>query len=149
QRLLEAPRAIQRGGPPEPQDVPDFVGDLDPALAAHFLLDQLHGKQRREVLGADGLPGARGQHRRRRGLEIGLDVVPLRWQVLLAQDDLGFALVATHGGLLADVGRHPYEIAPTIPKREAGCQTRGVTGGSACRWARRRGPWSGCRARGR
>src|SRR5437867_2542074 len=59
ERLLQAPRAIERGGPPQPQDVAHLVGDLDPALAADLLLDQLHREQRREIGGADRLLGAR------------------------------------------------------------------------------------------
>src|SRR5207249_9653315 len=50
ERLLEAARAIERRRPPQAIDVTDLVGDLDPALLADLLLDQLHREERRQVL---------------------------------------------------------------------------------------------------
>src|SRR5262249_60412067 len=55
ERLLEATGAIERRRAPETIDVAHRFRNLDPALLAHRLLDQLHGKQRREAFGPDGL----------------------------------------------------------------------------------------------
>ena len=105
--LLQPPGAVERRRPPQPVDVADLVGDLDPALLADFLLDQLHGEQRRQVGRPDRLLGAGVQHRRRRRLEVGLDVVPLGRDVLLVEDELGAGTVdcAGHTDLLG--GRQP------------------------------------------
>src|SRR2546430_15290140 len=59
ERLLEAPGAVERRRPPQPIDVADLVGDLDPPLLAHLLLDELHRGERGEVLGPDRLAGDR------------------------------------------------------------------------------------------
>jgi hypothetical protein len=88
ERLLEPARAIERRGPPQAQDVPHLVGDLDPPLLAHLLLDQLHREEGREVLGADGLAGAGMERRRERRLEVRLDVVPLGRHLLLGEQVL-------------------------------------------------------------
>src|SRR5206468_7382583 len=103
ERLLESPRAKQRRRAPELEDVAHLVGDLDPARLADLLLDQLHREERGEILRADRLAGARVQHGRRGRLEVGLDVVPLRRNVLLVEEELGPRLVARlgcHTGLL-------------------------------------------------
>src|SRR6266478_5921 len=86
--LLEAARAIERRRPPQPIDVTDLVRDLDPALLADLLLDQLHRKQRRQILRPDRVLRPGVEHRRRRRLEVGLDVVPLRRDVLLVEQEL-------------------------------------------------------------
>ena len=101
ERLLESARAEERRRPPEAQDVPHFFRDLDPALLTDFLLDQLHREERRQVLRPDRLAGAGMKHGRERRLQIGLDVVPLRRNVLLVEEEFGAVLVGwRHAGLL-------------------------------------------------
>src|SRR3990170_709304 len=104
ERLLEPPRAVERRRPPQAVEGAHGLGDLDPALLADLLLDQLHREQRRQVLGPDRLAGAGVQRRRQGGLEVGLDVVPLRRDVLLVEQELGAVLVGRlrHTGLLGD-----------------------------------------------
>jgi hypothetical protein len=97
ERFLQPPRAVERRGAPQAVDVAHLVGDLDPALLADLLLDQFHGEQRGEVRRADRLLGAGMQHRRRRRLEVGLDVVPLGRDVLLVERELR-ALAIDLGG---------------------------------------------------
>ena len=88
ERFLETPGAVQRRRAPQPIDVANLVRDLDPALAADLLLDQLHREERREIGRADRLLGAGMQDRRRRRLEVSLDVVPLGGNVLLVEHEL-------------------------------------------------------------
>src|SRR5207244_11780337 len=87
----------ERRRPPQPIDVADLVGDLDPPLLAHLLLDELHREEWGEVLGPDRLAGPRMEGRRQRGLDVGLDAVPIGRNVLLAGDELRLALVAGIG----------------------------------------------------
>ena len=105
ERLLEPPRAIERGGAPQAQDVAHLVGDLDPALLADLLLDQLHGEERSQILRPDRLAGARVQRRRQGRLEVGLDVVPAGGQLLLGEKVLG-----GHVGGLPSHGAVSFEI---------------------------------------
>jgi hypothetical protein len=74
--LLQPARAQQRGRAPQLVDLSDLLRDVDEALAADLLLDQLHREQRQEVRGSDRLLGAGVQHRGQRPREVGLDVVP-------------------------------------------------------------------------
>src|SRR5262249_41240397 len=76
ERLLQAVGPVERRRSPQTIDVPDRFRDVDPALLAHLLLDDLHWKERHEILGADGLERAGMDHRRERRRQIGLDVVP-------------------------------------------------------------------------
>ena len=86
ERLLQVAGAIERRRPPHAIDVAHRPGDLDFALGADFLPDQRHREQRREVVGADRLAGSGMQHRRR-GRQIGGDVVPNARDPILAQLD--------------------------------------------------------------
>ena len=61
ERALEPARAQQRGRAPELVDLANLVGDLDLRLGRDLLLDQRHREQRREVLGAERLLGARDE----------------------------------------------------------------------------------------
>src|SRR5439155_22103793 len=90
EHLLEAERADERRRSPEFVGVTDGLGDLDPALPAHLLLDQLDRKERGKVRRTYRLPRARMQRRRERRWQVGLDVVPMRRKVLLIE--LKFAL---------------------------------------------------------
>ena len=65
ERALEAPRAVERGRPPQPVDLAHLVGDRDLGLGRDLLLDQRHREERRQVLGAERLLG-RGVERRMR-----------------------------------------------------------------------------------
>ena len=85
QRLLQAARAKQRRGPPLRIDLPHFAGNLDLPLGADFLQDQAHGKQRRQVVGADGFQRAGVQRRRHRLGQIGGNVVPGMGNAVLRQ----------------------------------------------------------------
>src|SRR4051812_50177567 len=63
ERLLETMSAEQRARPVQPICVAHFLGDLDLAILAHDLLDQLHREEWREVGGSDRLSGTRGKDR--------------------------------------------------------------------------------------
>ena len=89
QQLLQPVGAEQRRRPPELVDVDDLAGDVDVVLAGHLLADQLHREQRRQVVGADRLEGARVQRRRRGRGQVGDDVVPLVRDLRLVKDELG------------------------------------------------------------
>ena len=76
QRLLEPPGAAQRRGPPEPVDVANRAGNLDPPFCAHLLPDQRAGKNRCQVLLHQRLPGP-GMNGRRQGEgQVGRHIVP-------------------------------------------------------------------------
>ncbi len=74
--LLQAPGPEQRRGPPQPVDIDDRLGNVDKSLWRHFLGDERGGEQRRQVIGADRLPGARMQRWWRGGGQVRDDVVP-------------------------------------------------------------------------
>ena len=76
ERLLQAARAEERRGTPLRVDLAHRAGNLDLALGADLLQDEAHGKERREIVGAERLQRA-GVQRRRHGLgQVGGDVVP-------------------------------------------------------------------------
>src|SRR5262249_35048635 len=102
ERLLEAAGAHQWRGSPEPVDVEDAARDVDVRLAGDLLADQCHREQRCEVVGADGLAGARVQRWRWWCREVGHDVVPLRGDLGLVEEE-GRALRG-HPRILARAG---------------------------------------------
>ena len=55
QGRLQVAGPVQGAGPPQLIDAQHLVGDGDPALRAHFLLDQGPGKDGRQVVRGDGL----------------------------------------------------------------------------------------------
>ena len=59
ERALQALRAVERGRTPQPVHVADLVGDRDLRLGRDLLLDQPHGEDRRQVVGAERLLGRR------------------------------------------------------------------------------------------
>jgi hypothetical protein len=65
ERLLQAPGADERGRPPQLIDLAHLFRDLDKALFAHFLQDQIHREEHRQEIGCHRLHGLRVQHRRR------------------------------------------------------------------------------------
>ena len=89
QRLFQPVRAVQRGGPPQPVDVEHVGRDVDVGVGGHFLADELHREQRREVLRAHRLERPRVQRRGRRRGQVGDHVVPLAGDLGLIQSDLG------------------------------------------------------------
>ena len=80
--------AVQRARPVEPVRLADGLGDLDLPVAADFLADERHREQRGEVVWADGLAGARMEHRGGWHREVGDDVVPGARDALLVEDEL-------------------------------------------------------------
>ena len=98
ERRLQAVGAIERRRPVEGIGVAHRTGDLDLALGAHFLADEGHGEERREVGGPDRLARAGVQHRGRRRRQVGRDVVPDARDARLIQHELGALL--RHGPLL-------------------------------------------------
>jgi len=68
-------------------DAPHFVGNGEPTLGAHFLLNEFHGKDGGQVLGSDGLAGARMEIGRQGGGQIRQEIIPLLGHFRLAQVD--------------------------------------------------------------
>ncbi len=66
QGLLQAMRPEERRGPVHGVGLAHRLRDLDLALRAHLLADQGHGEERQQVIGPDGLLGARVERRRQR-----------------------------------------------------------------------------------
>ena len=90
ERLLEAHRAQQRRGPPQRVNFADLVGDRDPAVGAHFLLDEVFRENRQQGLRRYRLFGARMQRRRQRLGKVRQKIIPLFGNVLLAQRETDF-----------------------------------------------------------
>ena len=114
EELLEPPCAKQRARPPESEHVEHAAGDVDVRVARHLLFDQRHREQRRQVVGPDRLVGARMQRRRRRRRQVGDDVVPLRRDLGLFEQDLR---VVGHGvpSDVAGSGRHDAASSARAP----------------------------------
>ena len=85
ERLLKPARAVERRRTPLRINLPHLFGNLDLALAADFLKNQAHGKQRSQIVRADGLMRAGVQRRRQRLGQIGKHVVPDTWNAVLRQ----------------------------------------------------------------
>mmetsp|Transcript_65118 Transcript_65118/g.115890 ORF Transcript_65118/g.115890 Transcript_65118/m.115890 type:complete len:324 (+) Transcript_65118:601-1572(+) len=77
QQLLQSPGAEERRGPPAPVNLKDRLGNVNVALSADLLQNQVHGKQRGQIRGADGLVCAGVQWWGWRRGQVGDDVVPL------------------------------------------------------------------------
>ncbi len=90
--LLQAPRPVQRAGPPLLVDVEHGTGNVDVAVLAHLLQDEGHGEQRRQIVRPHRLLRARVEHGRRRLGKIRDHVVPLGGQLGLVEQDLGVVL---------------------------------------------------------
>ena len=63
-------------------------GNRDLRVLADLLEDQLHREERREVVGADRLAGARVQHGLRRARHVGADVVPAPRKLRFGEQEL-------------------------------------------------------------
>ena len=138
---LEAMGAIQRARPVEPIGVADRVRDLDLALGADLLADERHREQRRQVVRADRLVGARVERRRRRDGQVGRDVVPGPRDPRLIEDELRLARIrGRHGDLLGrcpGVGSGPApDRVASLARATAAAQPDGPLGDAARRrWA--------------
>ena len=109
ERLLETARAVERRRPPLPVDRSHLLGDRDESIGRDLLPDDRHREERREVVRADGLPGAGVEHGRRGCREIGRDVVPGLREPALVEDVLHLvghlALLSLGGGARVCAGR--------------------------------------------
>ncbi len=85
ERLFQTVGTEQRRRPPQLVNFTDFVGDIDPALRRHLLLDQRHRENGQHFVRGDRLHGPRADHRRQRAGHIGNDVVPLTRDLVFRQ----------------------------------------------------------------
>jgi hypothetical protein len=81
-------RAEHRCRAPEAEYITHWLRNLDLALHAHFLHDQGHGEERRQIVRTDGLQGPRMQDGGRRLGQVGLNVVPEAWHLAFFQQVL-------------------------------------------------------------
>ena len=123
QRLFQAAGAEERRGTPLRIKLPHFAGNLDLALLAHFLQNQTHGKQRRQVVGTERLQGSWMQRRRHRRGQIGGNVVPGKRNAILRQVVLdGFhaqILTAERAGAALPTPKISLR-APPLPTQSVG-----------------------------
>ena len=85
QLFFQAPRSYQGSRPPDAVDRKDLLGDVDPALGAHLLLDEVHREHRRQ-----GFRGHRLAVRPQGGVhfDVRQDIVPLPWHLIFGEGDL-------------------------------------------------------------
>ena len=88
ERLLEAHCPQQRCWAPQRVNVAYGLGDFDPPFRTHLLAHQVLRKDGHQRLGRHRLFGARMQRRWQRFRKIRQKIVPLRWDVLLAQREV-------------------------------------------------------------
>src|SRR5690606_31207707 len=79
------------GRPPQPIDIQDLLGDVDPALPAGLLLDEGHREQGSEIFRPQRLLGDRVQRWPWRRRQVRHDVVPLPRDLALGQHNLNVA----------------------------------------------------------
>ena len=79
QRFLKTDRTHERSGAPNLVELAHLIGNLDPALRRHLLLDDRLGEKRREVCRRERLAGAWVQRRRKRARGVSQHVIPCRW----------------------------------------------------------------------
>ena len=109
QHLLQPHRAAQRARPPQGIDLAHLVGNLDPALGGHLLLQHRAGEDCQHLLRADRL-AIRSEGRCRRVLQVGGDVVPVSRDFVLVENDAGLA----HGFLPEDFDMGAYGSADSM-----------------------------------
>src|SRR5436190_10608093 len=109
-RLLEPSSAEERRRPPEAVELQHLVGDGDLRLLAHLLPDQLHRKERRQIVRPNRLPRPRMQHRLRSRGHVGANVVPTPRKLRFLEQELRL----THS---PGTGLH----AASIERRETRC----------------------------
>ena len=148
EQLLQPAGPDQRGGPPQAVDVEHAARDVDVLLGGDLLLDQRHREERGEVLGPDRLVGAGVQRRWRRRREVGHDVVPLRRDLGLVEEE-GRALGhhAGHLGLrqwlasrVAAGGRITDRSVSNAGRRRRGSHAAGARAASSRSSSRRPSP---------
>ena len=76
ERLLQTQRATERGRAPQGVDLAHFLGNGDPALGRHFLLEDRHREDGPHLLRRHDI-AIRRQRRRRRIGQVGRHVVPV------------------------------------------------------------------------
>ena len=116
QRLLQPCRAEQRGRPPQPVDVDDRTGDVDPLVGGDLLHDQAHREQGRQVRGPDRLLG-HGTQRRERGdllRQVGHDVEPGRRHVFGSKVESGALLAHGEASSIATSGARAYRAGRSM-----------------------------------
>ena len=77
EKLLQPMRAMERARPPEFIGIAYFVRNVDPALGADFLGDDIHREDRGKISGTDRLHRSRMERRVERAWQIGGNVIPL------------------------------------------------------------------------
>ena len=85
ERPFQPAGPIQRAGSPLPIDLPDRFRNLDLSLGGHFLLDQRHREQRRQIIRPDRLQRTGMQHRRRWFWQVRDQVIPEFWHSTLIE----------------------------------------------------------------
>ena len=79
----------QRCRAPPVEDIEDFLGDINPAFSADFLLDEVHREDGGQHFGADGF-AVRAERRQQRGGQVGGEVVPFAGYVFFFQLNFDF-----------------------------------------------------------
>ena len=102
ERLLKAVCPEERAGPPLAVDVEDGPRDLDEPFRRDLLEDEVHRKQRGEVVGAGRLERPRMERRRRRARQVGHDVVPGGRHLRLVEHELVLVDRFVHDASLPD-----------------------------------------------
>ncbi len=126
ERLLQAPRAIERRGAPQAIDVHHLARNIDLRLRGELLLDQFHRKDRRQILRRQRLMSARMQRRGERLRERWQHVHPDRGDLAVGKKEFGGF---RHGRLIVIRvwgGRPTVVIAPAV------FAAGRLTGESAC-----------------
>ncbi len=89
-RFLDPARSNQGGRSIETINIPDFFWNIDEALCADFLQDQIHRKKHGKEIRCDRLQRLWVEHRRGRHRAVGHDVVPGFRQVGLRRAEIEF-----------------------------------------------------------
>ena len=85
QGLLQAVSTVKGRRPPQLVDLLHLLWNVYGPLLAHLLGDDSHGKEGRQVLGANGLTGARMDNSRQGIGQVGLDIVPASRHLFFCQ----------------------------------------------------------------
>ena len=112
---LQAPCAVQRGGPPQPIGGEHLLRDRHLGLGGDLLFDQAHREDRGKVGWARRLHRLGVERRERVSREVDEQVDPLPRQLALAQQELDRRLA--HRWLLSELARGEPTLAPPVPPR--------------------------------
>jgi len=85
EKLFEIPGPEEGRGTPQNVFFENRFGDVDPALRRSFLLDQVHGENRGEILRFHRLAGRRVERRVHGRRQVRHDVVPLPGDLVISQ----------------------------------------------------------------